>query len=202
MLDKPCSIELLQAIREGSVEAFNELYQQYVPLVMHIALKIVNDRMEAEEVCHDVFLEVLRKCHNYDSSRGSLDAWIAIIARSRSKDYVRKKRRRDQVTIIEQHAELQELRIEAVTPEAVAMTRLDQELLREALAELPTSQQKAIYAAYFKEKTHQEIATDWRVPLGTVKSWLRYGIGNLRKQLVKKGWYTVNGRGDAYDQRQ
>lgn len=203
MLDRPCSIELLQAIREGSVEAFNELYQQYVPLVMHIALKIVNDRMEAEEVCHDVFLEILRKSKHYDSSRGSLDAWIAIIARSRSKDYLRKKQRRAQVVaVMEPNVELQELSIEAATPEAAAMSKLDQELLREALAELPASQQKAIYAAYFKEKTHQQIAADWRVPLGTVKSWLRYGIGNLRKQLVKKGWHTVNGGGDGYDQRQ
>lgn len=198
MLDKQSGTELLQSIREGSLDAFNELYQQYVPLVMHIALKIVNDRMEAEEVCHDVFLEILRKCQHYDSSRGSLDAWIAVIARSRSKDYLRRKQRRADVVPIGQEVAAVEAEI---TPEAVALTKLDRELVREALAELPMSQQKAIYAAYYSEKTHKEMASDWKVPLGTVKSWLRYGIGNLRKQLERKGWHEAKERKDAYDQQ-
>lgn len=196
MPNKQSAIELLQAVHEGSLDAFNELYQQYIPLVMHIALKIVHDRMEAEEVCHDVFLEVLRKCRHYDSSRGSLDAWIAVIARSRSKDYLRKKQRRAEYVPIEQ----QEFVVEqTATPEAETMTKLDRELVREALAELPLSQQRALYAAYYSEKTHKEIAADWKVPLGTVKSWLRYGIGNLRKQLERKGWHAAKGREDAYE---
>lgn len=196
MSDKKCSIELLRAIREGSLDAFNELYQRYVPLIMHIALKIVQDPMEAEEVCHDVFLEILRKSHQYDESRGSLDAWIAVIARSRSKDFVRMKLRREKYVLVEQ----EELALEtAATAEAVALTKLDRELVREALAELPVSQKKALVAAYFAEKTHREIASDWKVPLGTVKSWLRYGVGNLRKQLEKRGWQAANGREDTYD---
>lgn len=199
MPDQLSSSELLLAIREGSIEAFNELYRQYVPLVMHIALHIVQDRMEAEEICHDVFLEVLRKSAKYDSSRGSLDAWIAVIARSRSMDMLRKKQRR---AASEMEIEEQGVYASAasVTPETAALRTLDRETLQEALAELPITQQKAIYAAYYEEKTQKEMAMDWKVPLGTVKSWVRYGIGNMRKQLERRGWYeAVKERGDSYD---
>lgn len=199
MPDRLSSSELLLAIREGSIEAFNELYRQYMPLVMHIALHIVQDRMEAEEVSHDVFLEVLRRSAQYDSSRGSLDAWIAVIARSRSMDMLRKKQRRAAGETDMQEQEWY-ASTASVTPEVAALRSLDREVLQEALAELPITQKKAIYAAYYEEKTQKEMALDWKVPLGTVKSWVRYGIGNLRKQLERKGWHeATNERSDSYD---
>ena len=87
------------------------------------------------------------------------------------------------------------------TPETITMGKLDRELLQEAIGELPLTQRNAIYAAYFQEKTQNEMATDWKVPLGTVKSWVRYGIGNLKKQLEKRGWHHLEERKDSYDQR-
>ncbi|MCM3632488.1 MULTISPECIES: RNA polymerase sigma factor [Paenibacillus] len=200
MGNKHSSAELLLAIREGSIEAFNELYNRYVPLVMHITLHCVQDRMEAEEICHDIFLEVLRKSEQYDDSRGSLDAWIAVIARSRSMDYMRKKKRRAAVVSLEPLT-IEDAKETTATPETITMGKLDRELLQEAIGELPLTQRNAIYAAYFQEKTQNEMATDWKVPLGTVKSWVRYGIGNLKKQLEKRGWHHLEERKDSYDQR-
>lgn len=200
MQNKQSGSELLSAIREGSIEAFNELYYQYVPLVMHIALHIVQDRMEAEEICHDIFLEILRRSEQFDKSRGSLDAWIAVIARSRSMDAMRKKQRRAAVVKMEQ-LNGEDVTVTVATPETITLRKLDREVLQEALAELPVTQKNAIYAAYYQEKTQSEMATDWKVPLGTVKSWVRYGIGNLKKQLEKRGWPDLKERRDSYDQR-
>jgi len=200
MQNKQSGSELLSAIREGSIEAFNELYYQYVPLVMHIALHIVQDRMEAEEICHDIFLEILRRSEQFDKSRGSLEAWIAVIARSRSMDAMRKKQRRAAVVKMEQ-LNGEDVTVTAATPETITLCKLDREVLQEALAELPVTQKNAIYAAYYQEKTQSEMATDWKVPLGTVKSWVRYGIGNLKKQLEKRGWHDLKERRDSYDQR-
>ncbi|MFC4098129.1 RNA polymerase sigma factor [Paenibacillus xanthanilyticus] len=174
--------ETLLAMCDGSACAFETFYERFAPLVMKIALRVTGDRMEAEDVCHDVFLEALRRGRAYDPARGSIAAWLAVMARSRSLDRMRRRQRLVQ-------AEIEELERagEAAPTEDVVLTRLQKEELMEALRALPDSQRTAVVGSYFGESTQREMSAQWNVPLGTVKSWVRYGLNHLRKQLEKRG---------------
>nr|WP_306812663.1 sigma-70 family RNA polymerase sigma factor [Paenibacillus soyae] len=169
---------------EGSSEAFNLFYSSYAPLVLRIACRMLGDRMEAEDVCHDIFLEAIRKGHRYEAARGSVDSWLAVMTKSRCMDRLRKRSRT--VFIAPEESE-DKLRVDA-GPEEKALATLEKRAVKEALGELPEAQRNALVTAYFGNRTHRELAEEWQVPLGTVKSWIRYGTQNLRKALSRRGW--------------
>lgn len=179
---------VLREMCMGSSVAFDQFYSRYAPLVLRIALRLLGDRMEAEDICHDIFLEALRKGDRYEPAKGSIEAWLAVMTKSRCLDRLRKKQR----TVASDEAEHRELLIET-TPEDKAIGLMERLAVREALEDLPLPQRNAVVTAYFGDKSQRELAEEWQVPLGTVKSWIRYGIGNLRKGLAKRGWASDNG---------
>lgn len=181
--------ELIREMCEGSAEAFDLVYARYMPFILHVALRVVGDRMEAEDICHDVFLEVLRKGAGYDPSRGSVEAWLAVMTRSRCLDRLRRSKRMS--FGLEQNAEPQSA--SSLGPEAQAESRLQREALVEALHSLPLRQREAIVSSYYGSHTQRELSDAWNVPIGTVKSWVRYGIQNIRKQMQQRGWSQEQG---------
>lgn len=186
-MNKSCHMAVvLREVSQGSIAAFELFYERYAPIVLRIAVKMLGDRMEAEDMCHEVLLEAIRKADKYDETKGSVDAWLAIMTRSRCLDRLRKRKKLAAAELPERER-LPELRA-ALTAEEEAIGRIQQGVIREELTKLPEAQRNAIAAAYFGDKTQSQIAREWKVPLGTVKSWIRYGLGNLRKQLTKKGW--------------
>ncbi|MFD1956381.1 RNA polymerase sigma factor [Paenibacillus thailandensis] len=187
----------LREMCDGSVEAFDRFYSRYAPLVFQIARRVVGDRMEAEDVCHDVFLEVIKRGGTYDSSRGSIEAWLAVMTRSRSLDRLRKERR---LTSSEE-ADERRLGAAGADIEEAVVLRLQQEAVQEALQALPARQKEAIAYSYFGARTQRELSEAWNVPLGTVKSWVRYGLDNIRKQLEKRGWTVSERQSDRGEKR-
>lgn len=176
---------LLRDMANGSITAFELFYEKYASLVLHIALRIVKDRMEAEDICHDLFLEVWKKAGQYDPKRGSIEAWLAVKARSRSLDRMRKKQRLPIAS--EENATLEQASTAAAAEENV-LSRLDREVLRQALGKIPPAQARALQGMYYEAKTQRELAANMNRPLGTVKSLIRYGLDNIRKQLSQSGW--------------
>lgn len=175
--------EVLRDMCEGEVDAFDRFYAQYAPLVMQVALRMLGERMEAEDVCHDVFLEVLRRGKDYNPGRGSLEAWLAVMTRSRSLDRLRRTKR-----LAEKDKELgQDAAASSRSSEEIALQRLEQEELNEALMKLPRNQREAVAYSYYSPHTQKELSAAWNVPLGTVKSWVRYGLNNMRKHLERRG---------------
>ncbi|MBO8163356.1 MAG: sigma-70 family RNA polymerase sigma factor [Brevibacillus sp.] len=187
---------LLSETANGSVAAFEAFYEQYAPLVLHIAQRVIGDRMEAEDVCHDIFLEVWKKAGQFDPNRGSVEAWLAVKARSRSLDRLRRKRRVVVETVPDSRLEHQ---LETATPEEHVLCRLDREALRSALGKLPEPQRRAIHGMYYEAQTHRELSEKMNRPLGTIKSLVRYGIGNIRKQLSQLGWLEPSGGAKKHD---
>ncbi|MBD2867622.1 RNA polymerase sigma factor [Paenibacillus arenilitoris] len=176
--------EALREMCEGSVEAFDRFYAHYAPFIMQIALRTLGDTMEAEDVCHDVMLEALRRGTGYDPSRGSLEAWLAVMTKSRCLDRLRRSKRVVQTGETERNF----ANACAAPAEEDAVALLEKEALRSALLSLPDEQRRAVIGNYFDARTQRELSDRWSVPLGTVKSWIRYGIRNMRKQLEKHGW--------------
>jgi len=176
---------LLRDMANGSITAFELFYEKYASLVLHIALRIVKDRMEAEDICHDLFLEVWKKAGQYNPKRGSVEAWLAVMARSRSLDRMRKKQR---LPITPEERATLEQASTAVAAEENVLARLDREVLGQALSKIPPAQARALQGMYYEAKTQRELAANMNRPLGTVKSLIRYGLDNIRKQLSQSGW--------------
>lgn len=172
-------LPLLYALCEGSADAFDRFYAVTAPFIMRIALSLTGSKCDAEDICHDVFLEVLRKGAQYDPSRGSVASWLAVITRSRCIDRLRRNARtipQPDITVEDGH------------PMASALEHLEAQAVRSALSALPSPQRDAIVGAYYAGLTHQELAQTMRLPLGTVKSRIRYGLNSLKRALYRLGW--------------
>ncbi|CAM4340225.1 RNA polymerase sigma factor [Paenibacillus macerans] len=191
--------EMTRRLREmcgGSVQAFDAFYAEFSPFVMQVASRLVGERMEAEDVCHEVFIEVLRRGKDYDPARGSIKAWLAVMTRSRSLDRMRRKARLEYPG----DEALQRKTEEAGgSGEDEVLSRLEREAIRTAIYTLPESQKKAIMGSYYALQTQRQMSEAWSVPIGTVKSWVRYGLHNLRKQLEKQGWVDQLEGGNQHD---
>ncbi|SHG21132.1 RNA polymerase sigma factor [Ornithinibacillus halophilus] len=179
-------IELLKLIGKKSQAAFNQFYQDHISFILTIAIQVLGDRTEAEDVCHDIFIEIYEKPHQYKQSKGSIKAWLAVKTRSRCIDRLRKKR-----PILVQKLEKLDSE-EAVKTEIHVLNQIENKLLLNALDQLPEKQRDIIYAVYFEGKTQRELAEDFNKPLGTIKSSIRYGLNNLRKQKTLLQWAKMD----------
>lgn len=183
------ALALIQGLKSGSEEAFDCFYKRYVPFMYRIALHMMKDPMDAEDLCHDVFMEAIDRLDQYLPEKGSLEAWLAVRIRSRCLDRLRKQQHEQEKYQLQERNALQG---EQGIAEQVVRS-LEREALLQAMATLPVNQREAIFQSYFKEKSHSELAMKMQKPLGTVKSWIRYGLRNMRKQLQQSG---LGGEGD------
>lgn len=185
----------LAEIAEGSVSAFGRFYDAYAPMVYRIALQMTKDALEAEDLCQEVFLEVMDKADQYDPGRGSVEAWLAVRTRSRAVDRLRKRRRAVETEWSEEL--LQEARgaEDQETVELSVLRRLEAEQVKRALHALPPLQRMAVYGCYVEQLSHREMSELMKRPLGTVKSLIRYGLKNVRR-LLEQDASRAGRRGD------
>jgi RNA polymerase sigma-70 factor (ECF subfamily) len=171
---------LAQRIRTGDREALGELYDQYASVALAVALRIVADRGQAEDLVHDAFVTVWEKIDRYDTARGSLRSWVLTIVRNRSIDRVRAARPGIEIG----EADEQSLLHTDTNPTwDAAVARLGSAQLRAAMATLPDEQREAIELAYFGGHTYREIAGIVGIAEGTANGRLRLGLAKLRSSL-------------------
>ena len=187
------SLLLLQEIAGGSLQSFDRFYEKHIGFVFNIAYQIVKNQAEAEDICHDVFIEVYQKISQYHAERGSVKAWLAVKTRSRALDRLRKKK----PYLV--HKMEKPIENEDIATDILFIKRLEHDLVLDALDQIPSEQREAIYRAYFQEETHKEIAETMKKPLGSVKSLIRYGLNNLRKQKSIWNWAKYSGGGNHND---
>jgi RNA polymerase sigma-70 factor (ECF subfamily) len=169
-------MRLIARIRAGEPQAISELYDRSSTVVYGIALRVLQDAAAAEDVLQDIFLQLWRKPDAFDSSRGSLGAWLAVIARHRAIDRLRQRR---------PETDLEEVVIAGGTDLRDETERsLVIEKVRSVLAEMNPDQRKALELAYFEGLTHSEIAEKTGEPLGTIKTRIRSGLQTLRAKLA------------------
>lgn len=153
-----------------------ELYDRYSPLVYSVALRVLGDAGTAEDVLQEVFIQLWRNPGVFDSSRGNLGAWLAVIARNRAIDMIRRRKpdsNLEDVIVSVNHD------LSAAVDRSRAMQKV-----REALGGMPGPQRKALELAYFEGLSHTEIASKTGEPLGTVKTRIRAGLLSLRKAFA------------------
>jgi RNA polymerase sigma-70 factor (ECF subfamily) len=177
------SIRLLREIARGDRDAFTRFYDLHAGLVHTFALRILQERGEAEEVVQDVFLQVWRQAETYSTDRGSPEAWLVMMTRSRGIDKLRSRRRRDEMV---RPAENPDRLPELVVLESASGPAEARATLGGALADLPAAQRSVLELAYFDGLTQSEIAARLGEPLGTVKTRMRSGLERLRGLLAAR----------------
>jgi RNA polymerase sigma-70 factor, ECF subfamily len=164
---------LIARLRDGDENAMADLYDRYSSIVYGVALRVLHDTTAAEDVLQEVFLQLWRRPQVFDAGRGRLAPWLAVIARNRAIDQVRKRPHEE---------DIDELPISTgVNLEDASAQRLAVEKVRGVVAGLPTEQRKALEMAFFEGMTHTEIARKTGEPLGTVKTRIRSALMAVRK---------------------
>jgi len=152
------------------------LYDRYSSIVYSIALRVLGDTGAAEDVLQEVFLQLWRNPGAFDSSRGNMAAWLAVIARNRAIDSLRKRRPEADIADV----------VVSVEPDLAGDTERARamEKIRSVLGDMPAAQRSALEMAYFEGLTHTEISARTGEPLGTVKTRIRAGLLSLRKAFA------------------
>lgn len=177
---------LIQEMKKGSEAAFEILYETYMPFIFSIALKLLKKRQECEDVCHEIFLEFLNYPERYDPQRGSLESWLAIKTKSKCLDVLRSQKKQalkqslDPLTASSLSAGVDPTFERTLSKEI-------KQVVTQALERLPSVQRHVLQQVYFNGETHRTIASQMNRPLGTIKSLIRYGLKNMKKELINWG---------------
>lgn len=165
--------ELVRRIAEGDRLALATLYDRHASALVGLGVRILRARREAEDITHDVFLEVWKRAHSYDPTRASVRGWLCLMMRCRSLD-----RRKSAAFSLSSPLE-HDPRIDGASPEGL----LDGARVTRALADLPEAQREVLVLGYFEGLSSSEIAAELSLPIGTVKSRVAAGLRSLRSTL-------------------
>ena len=168
-------------IGEGNEQALADLYEHTSTLVYSVALRLLGDRADAEEATLDVYSQVWRGAATFRAERGSVTAWLLMITRTRAIDRLRAKRRRSEQELDGAIPQLSDTPARALTPEQFTITTERRRRVREALAVLPAPERELLELAFYGGYTQSELASRTGIPLGTVKTRMRTGMGRLRE---------------------
>ncbi len=153
-----------------------EIFDRYSTLVYSVALRVLKDSGHAEDVSQEVFLQIWRNPASFVQGRGSLAAWLVVVARNRSIDLLRRRKPSDSVDDV--------VLVSSVDVASEAERIIAAGRIREVLKNLPPEQQTFMELAFFEGLSHAEIAQKTGDPLGTVKTRIRSALASIRKALA------------------
>lgn len=182
----PADRDLIFRAAGGDDTAIAELYDRHGGVLYAVAYRIVGGRADAEDVVVEAFAQAWRDATRFEAARGSVVAWLVMIARSRALDMVRARGRRDRLTLSAAAGEPESPpAMGARLPQpGEALDRAERrEQVGQAMAALSPPQRESIELAFFEGLSHTEIAERLREPLGTVKTRVRLGMQKLRESL-------------------
>jgi RNA polymerase sigma-70 factor (ECF subfamily) len=170
-------IELIEEAARGEVDALSALYDRFSGLLLTMAIRMLGDRAMAEDLVHDVFMEVWRNANRYDPSRGSVRTWVLVRLRSRALDRLRSATARREVASddIAPREAAPEHEDPSLAPDRAALVA--------CLAQLPDEQRLVLELSYFQGLSSSEIAQRMGTPLGTVKSRTAAALAKLRSAM-------------------
>jgi RNA polymerase sigma-70 factor (ECF subfamily) len=181
--DDPAIAHLGRAA-QGDPEGLAELYDLFASRLFSLAMRMLRDAQDSEEVVQDVFAQAWRRAAAYEAGRGTVGGWLLMMTRSRALDRLRARRAQGRALPATER-DPDELPAPFPSQDLVAITVEQGEQLRKALGELPAEQRDALELAYFEGLTHPEIADRLSQPLGTVKTRIRLGLTKLREVFVR-----------------
>ena len=172
------SPSVLQRIASGDSAAVRDCIEQYGALVWSLARRLSRSPSDAEDATQEIFLDVWRSAGRFDAAQGSDKMFIAMIARRRLIDRLRKSTAEPPMDTVEA--------LESVAwadPGTASETSLEAEHAARAMAELRPEQRQVLELGLLHGLTQSEIATRLQMPLGTVKSFMRRGLIKVREYM-------------------
>ena len=170
---------LVARVARGDEKAYEQLYDLLAATVFGVCRRVLRDPAESEEVAQEVLLEIWRTATRYDPARAGVRSWAVVIAHSRAVDRVRsseRRRAREEATALPEPPAVDEV-------SEAAVSAFEVRRVRKAMAELSDVQRESVRLAFYGGHTHKEVAALLGVPLGTVKTRIRDGLGRLRLHL-------------------
>jgi RNA polymerase sigma-70 factor (ECF subfamily) len=172
--------ELVLRLQRREQQALAELYDRYGRLVYSLILRVVRDTGIAEDLVQETFLRVWNRVNGFDVEKGSIGPWLLAVARNRAIDYLRSSGGRERNAV-----ELEDVDHPSL------YTDMEHDLLvsdkarrvKAAMEKLSANQRQVIELAYFEGLSQTEMAERMGQPLGTVKTWVRSALKNLRDDL-------------------
>lgn len=174
---------LLAQVGAGDNEAFRKIYDRYSTPLYSLGMRMLRQPAEAEEALQDTFVKIWNNASKFDARKSRPFTWAVTIMRRTCIDRIRKLKRTPESVTIEPTEDQ-----DWSTPEKVRETTVRHEMREQvetALKDVPDKQKRALELALFSGMTHSEIANALEQPLGTVKSWLKRGLFQLRTTLTK-----------------
>jgi RNA polymerase sigma-70 factor (ECF subfamily) len=169
--------QLLVQVARGDRAAFESLYRATSSKLFGICLRVLPDRADAEEVLQDVFTGIWNKAGQFDPERASAIAWLAMVARNKAIDRLRSQPARGTMASIELAEEVADA---GPSPLRATEAADDRSRLEACIGQLEPKRRALIRAAFFEGSTYEELAQRSASPLGSVKSWIRRGLLQLR----------------------
>jgi RNA polymerase sigma-70 factor (ECF subfamily) len=171
---------LLAQVAMGNRAAFNTLYRSTANRLFGICLRVLTQRSEAEDALQDVYTAVWRKAAQFDATKASATAWLAMIARNKAIDRLRSMPAQQARGSLELMENVEDTA--ASLPQQV-QTATDRARLEHCLERLEPRRRSLIRAAFFDGLTYEELSAKIEAPLGSIKSWIRRGLLQLRECL-------------------
>lgn len=171
--------DLVKLAASGDEAAFSILYRRLAPALYGITFRMMNDAKEAEDVLQEGFTYIWRRANTYDPSRSSAYAWAVMIVRNKAIDKLRSRQRSERL----REKMMSEAGFFGERDNSSAQKPLSREQnaqVREALKQIAPEQRQAVELAFFSGLTHEQIAEQLGIPLGTIKARIRRGLLRLR----------------------
>lgn len=182
VMDRRGLEKLLMAIARGDGVAFERLYHATSAKLFGICLRLLRERSDAEDVLQEVYAVIWRKAGQFDAAVASPISWMAMIAHNKSIDRLRADTGSRNALPIEFAEDISD---DIVTAHAAAELASDQRRLDTCLGEMEARRRTLIRTAFLEGVTYAELAQRSGTPLGTVKSWIRRGLQQLRGCLER-----------------
>ncbi len=179
-------IALIERVAQRDAQALRQLYDATSAKLYAVAMRVVSNKEYAEDVLQDAYLNIWRIAADYRASLSPPMAWMGVVVRSRALDFLRKRkaeRALGGVDIDDQFGD--GLDSHEPTPLDTTIASEQAWALHECLRKIEAKPREVLTLAYFRDLSHGELAEQLRLPLGTVKTWIRRSLEQLRNCMGK-----------------
>jgi len=174
-------LELIERIKKRDPDGLAAAYDRYASIAFSLFFRITRDRAVSEDLLQELFIRIWNRCRDFDPEKGALGVWIISIARNMGIDYVRSAQARFKTRLRPiDHVDPLHFLQRGAEPESIIDR---QRTVSAALTNLSANEKRVLELAYFEGFSQSEIAARLEEPLGTVKSWMRSGLGRLRSAM-------------------
>ena len=179
-------IRLLDRVAGGDPAALKALYERCSSKLFGLALRVVTHREWAEDVLQESFLSIWRSAGDYRASLSPPMAWLGLIVRSRGLDLLRRRAaERSHLTQEIDDVMSDTMAGDSPCPMDTAQASEQARALHQCMARLENRQREVLSLAYVRDLSHSELALQLQLPLGTVKTWIRRGLDQLRLCMAR-----------------